>query len=393
MTRLSRMSLAATGLLAALIGPVCADTIKVGVIGQFSGPFAQVGKEQRDAFDVYIAQHGAKVGTHDLEFIFKDIGGPNPAVAKSLVEQLIVKDGVSIITGFQLSTEAAAAAPVLNETKVPGVLSISAAPQLLRMSPYFVRAGQNIWQPAYVQADFAIDNGKKRAYIAVADYTPGHEVQEAFKRRFEELGGEVVGQDRIPLNTVDFAAFAERIANTQPDVVIQFVPNGAPAVGFTNALVARGVNKSTMIIGVAEADDPYLPQFGPEIEGTYSANIYAGDLDNPENVAFRKAWADKFGADSPIGLNSVTAYDAMQLIYRMVEAQNGAGFDSEKAMAAVKGYSFASPGGPKLIDAATRELFQNVYIRQVRNVDGKLVNVRVKTYEGVKNPWAEAHPE
>ncbi|MBY3592367.1 ABC transporter substrate-binding protein [Rhizobium bangladeshense] len=391
MTLFKRAAIAAA--LMVVAGHAAADEVKVGVIGQFSGPYALAGKQLKESIDVFVAQHGTKAGSHDIEFVYKDIGGSNPALAKSLAEQLIVKDKVSILTGFFLSPEAAAVAPVINETKTPSVLSVSSAPQLLRMSPYFVRAGENIWQPAYAQADFAIDSGKKRAYIAIADYAPGHEVQEAFARRFKEKGGEIVGEDRMPLSTVDFAAFAERIANASPDVVVTFLPNGAPSVAFFNALTARGITKSTTVIGIAETDDPDLHLFGPSIIGVYSAIFYSGSLDNPENVAFKKVMAEKFGEDHRVGVNNASPYDAIQLIYKMVEAQGDGDFDPEKAMSSVKGYEWKSPTGPKRIDPTTREMNHNIYIRQVQEVNGKLQNVVVKTYEMVGNPWADAHPE
>jgi branched-chain amino acid transport system substrate-binding protein len=369
------------------------ELVKVGVIGQFSGPFALAGKQLKQSIDVYVAQHGTKAGSHEVQFVYRDIGGSNPALAKSLAEQLIVKDGASILTGFFLSPEAAVVAPVINETKTPSVLSVSAGPQLLRMSPYFVRAGENISQPASAQANFATENGKRRAYIAVADYASGRDVEEAFTRRFKALGGEIVGVDHMPLNTVDYAPFAERIVNAKPDVVVTFLPTGAPSVSFFSALATQGIVKSTMIIGVAETDDPDLPTFSDSIVGVYSSIFYSESLDNPENVAFLKVMKEKFGADQAVGVNNESPYDAIELVYRMVAAQGDGAFDPEVAMTAVKGYAWNSPSGPKRIDAKTREMIHNIYIRQVQKIDGRLQNVVVKTYEAVGNPWAEAHPE
>ena len=375
------------------VSAIAGAPVKVGVIGQFSGPYALGGKQLRESIDVYVAQHGTKAGSHEIQFVYRDIGGSNPALAKSLAEQLIVKEGASILTGFFLSPEGAAVAPVINETKTPSVLSVSAAPQLLRMSPYFVRAGENISQPALEQANFAIDSGKKRAYIAVADYAPGRDVEETFTRRFKAGGGEIVGVDHMPLNTVDYAPFAEQIANVKPDVLATFLPNGAPAVSFYSALASQGVVKTTMVIGVAETDDPDLPAFNDNIAGVYSAIFYSQSLDNPENVAFKKTMKEKFGADHAIGVNNESPYDAIELIYRMVAAQGDGAFDPDVAMNAVKGYSWNSPSGPKKIDPDTREMIHNMYIRQVQKIGGKLQNVVVKTYAAVGNPWAEAHPQ
>jgi hypothetical protein len=44
-----------------------ADTIKVGVIGPFSGPFALQGKNFKAGIDAYMALNGNKVGDHEVE--------------------------------------------------------------------------------------------------------------------------------------------------------------------------------------------------------------------------------------------------------------------------------------------------------------------------------------
>ncbi len=385
-------SLAGAVLMSAALGigsASAADVVKVGVIGQFSGPFALFGKQMRNVIDAYVSQHGTKAGSHEIEFIYKDVGGSNPAREKSLAQELIVKDHVSMLTGFFLSSNAAAVVPVINETKTPSVLSVSAQPNLTELSPYFVRSGENIYQPAYAQAEFAADSGKKRAYVAIADYAPGYAVQKAFTKRFEERGGKIVAADRIPLNTVDFSAFAERIANAKPDVVITFLPNGAPAIGFYNALASRGIIKSTMVIGVAEMDDPDLPSFSDNIIGTYSAIFYASTLDNPENKAFKIALAKVAGKDVVAGVNDESAYDGIHLIYHMVAAQGAGSFDPEVAMKSVKGYSWNAPSGPKKIDPKTRDMIHNMYIREVKKVDGKLSNVVIKTYKMMGDPMAK----
>jgi branched-chain amino acid transport system substrate-binding protein len=60
-------------------------------------------------------------------------------------------------------------------------------------------------------------------------------------------------------------------------------------------------------------------------------------------------------------------------------------------MEAAKGYAWKSPRGAVQVDAATRELTQNIYMRRVEKVDGKLANVAFRTYDAVKDPWHELH--
>src|SRR5688572_27036143 len=95
------------------------DVAKIGIIGQFTGPFAVTGEQYRHGLDSYIAQHGKMAGGRNVELVYRDTGGPNPAQAKRLAEELLVRDRVTILGGLYLSPEAAAAAPAVNETKTP----------------------------------------------------------------------------------------------------------------------------------------------------------------------------------------------------------------------------------------------------------------------------------
>src|SRR5205085_5096880 len=134
---------------------------------------------------------------------------------------------VQLLGGFYLTPDAAASAPIATQAKVPLFIVNAATPALMKMSPMFVRMGQMIHQPAELGAGYARENGKSRGFVAVADFAPGHIVEKAFTAKFEELGGKMVGNVRIPLNTTDFAPIAERIANANPDVLEVFLPPGA----------------------------------------------------------------------------------------------------------------------------------------------------------------------
>jgi branched-chain amino acid transport system substrate-binding protein len=48
--------------------------------------------------------------------------------------------------------------------------------------------------------------------------------------------------------------------------------------------------------------------------------------------------------------------------------------------------AFESPRGPISIDAETRDIVQNIYIRKVEKVNGALYNIEFATYEAVKDP-------
>ena len=76
----------------------------------------------------------------------------------------------------------------------------------------------------------------------------------------------------------------------------------------------------------------------------------------------------------------------MHVIYEALKKTNG-DTDGDKLIAAAKGMKWESPRGPMLIDPETRDAVENIYIRRVEKVDGKLVNVEIDTIENVKDPW------
>ncbi len=71
-------SILALAVLGLMTGTASADTIKVGVIGTMSGPYALFGKNFKMGIDAWVAEHGTKAGKHDVEFIYRDEEGQIP---------------------------------------------------------------------------------------------------------------------------------------------------------------------------------------------------------------------------------------------------------------------------------------------------------------------------
>jgi branched-chain amino acid transport system substrate-binding protein len=243
-----------------------------------------------------------------------------------------------------------------------------------------VRTGGANVSHAAVIADFAIKRGLKRVYIAVADFLPGHEMQGVYQARIAAAGGTILGQDRIPLSTVDYAPFAERIAGAKPDAVLCFIPNGAPAVAWFKSLGEQGVLAAKIpILGVAETDDSELAKFDNSVAGVaHSTIFYSAGADNDANRKFKEAFAKKFpGASLSAGI--ATAFDGIHVLYSMVASQKGKPFDKLDAFKAVQGMEWAAPRGPLRIAPGTGDLDTPIFVRRAELVDGKLVNVIVDT--------------
>jgi len=357
------------------------EKIKIGVPVDFTGASAPLGARIKQAVELFQDDNGTKIGGRDVEVIFRDITNGNAAVAKQVTEELILRDHVSLIVGLITTPEVAAIASLVTQAKVPTIPLIASTPILMGLSPFIVRACNNMVSTVLPAAEWAYKNGKRRAYIAVMDFSPGYEVQETFKKRFTELGGQVVGEDRVPTSTVDFSPVVERIIRSDADVVQVFILSGSPSVAFIRALSAQGAFKQDKtFIGLVETDDSDLPAFDDSVIGVVSSFPYAPTLDNPENRKFKASYLKKFGTLVGLGYAHASAYDGMRVAYRMIESQQGKPFDGAAAVEAVKGYTWNGPRGPITIDPATRDVIENLYIRRVEKVDGRLQNVVIDTF-------------
>jgi branched-chain amino acid transport system substrate-binding protein len=365
-----------------------ADVIKVGVIGTMSGPYALFGQNFKMGIDAWVAEHGKKVGDHEIEFIYRDEESPNPAKSKALAQELLVKDKVQYLAGLYFTPDAMAVAPLLEEARTPLIVLNAATSAIVEKSPYIVRTSFTMWQNTVPAAQVATKNGSKKVAIAVSDYGPGVDAENAFKKTFEAGGGTVAEAIRMPLSTTDFSPIMQRIKDSGADTIFTFLPAGPPTLGFVKAYIDNGL-KAAGVKLMSTGDvvtEPDLPNIGDSGIGILSTYHYAVSHDSPENKAFLAQIVKDGGKLDEVTMTSVAAYDGARLIYKMIESTNGQR-DPEKAVAAVKGMQWVSPRGPVSIDPETRHIRQNVYLREVAKQDGKLVNKETQTFDAQPD-WA-----
>ncbi|AHK45975.1 putative substrate-binding ABC transporter protein [Ensifer adhaerens OV14] len=388
---MKRTILAALAALA-LSGAAYADTIKIGVVGPFSGPFALQGKNFKAGIDAYMALNGSKVGDDDIEIIYRDVPQADPAQSKALAQELVVKEGVQYLAGFYFTPDAMAVTPLLEQANVPLVIMNAATSAIVTKSPLVVRTSFTTWQTSTPIAKVAKDAGVSKVISVVSDYGPGVDAEHAFKAGFEAAGGQVVEAIRMPLATNDFSPIMQRIKDSGAEGVFAFLPSGPTTLGFVKAYNENGL-KSGGIKFFAPGDltqESDLPALGEAALGIQTTFHYAVSHDSPENKTFVEAAAKAIGNPAELSFPSVGAYDGMHVIYKMIEATGGEQ-DAQKAVDAVKGLSWTSPRGLVSIDPESRHITQNIYLREVTKADdGTYYNKEVQTFEKQGDPGLAA---
>jgi branched-chain amino acid transport system substrate-binding protein len=371
-----------------------AQTIKIGVINSYSGFVAQAADEMQKGIDLYVKLHEKDLPQGvKIELIKRD-DTSNPEVGKRLAQELITRDQVQLLAGIILSPVAAAVAPLTAEAKIPLVLTNAAGVQLTRLSPYIVRTSFTLWQQGYPIGKWAAEQGWKTGMTEVTDFIAGHDSENAFVKGFTDGGGKVLDSVRFPMQNPDFAPFVQRVKDAKPDVAFLWVPAQTQATAMMNAVRDLGLREAGVHIVSAQdlLPDEELPKMGDTPLGLITAGNYSTAADRPQNKAFLADWKKEYGDQSIPDFFSVDGWDGMAAIFDLVKSTKGK-FTGDEAIASLSHWKNPdSPRGPIEVDPNTRDIVQNIYIREVKKVDGKLANVEIATIPMVKDPWKELNP-
>ncbi|MCI1016182.1 ABC transporter substrate-binding protein [Herbaspirillum sp. C7C2] len=384
--KIALLALLATSQLMTVASARAEETIKVGLVAAFSGPFADYGKQMEGGIKAWMAQHGDQVAGKKVQIIIKDTTGPAPEIAKRLAQELVVRDKVDFLAGFGLTPEALAVAPIAEQAKKPMIIMNAATSIITTKSNYIARFSMTLPQVSGPMATWALKNGIKRVVTLVADYGPGIDAETAFKTNLLGGGGQVLESIRVPLRNPEFAPYIQRIKDAKPEAVFIFVPAGEQSIAFMKGYRERGLAEAGIkVIATGDlTDDHVMPAMGDATLGVITTFHYSAAHDSPENKAFLKSFAAANpGAGRP-NFMAVAAYDGMNAIYEVSKKLNGK-IDGDKAMAILKTMKFMSPRGPIAIDPATRDIVQTVYVRKVEKIGNEAYNVEFDKFENMKD--------
>jgi branched-chain amino acid transport system substrate-binding protein len=362
-------------------------TLKIGCSLPLTGAgFTAVGKELTGALKVYMQQHGDTVAGRKIELVIRDDAGTADN-ARRLVQEMIVNDKVDIV-GVGVTPASLAIAQLVTEAKKATVVMSSGASITTTKSPYFARVGFIIAPQAWTMAEWAIKNGSKRVVTLVNDWAPGTEAETAFKTRFLQVGGEVIESLRVPLASPDFAPPLQRIIDLKPDTAFIYFP-GPLAPVFTRQFAERGLGQSGIkLIGPGDlCDDDSLNNAGDQMIGLITAGPYSAAHDSALNKTYVADFLKTAGERPDFA--SLGAYDGLHMVYEALK-KTGGDADGDKLIAAMKGMAWESPRGPISLDADTRDIVSNIYIRKVEKINGELWAKEFETYPNVKDPMKVA---
>ena len=312
---------ATLGALAVLAAPAAiaqapAATVKVGLIGPFTGPSSDFGIPLRQGIELAVAEinnAGGYLG-RPLELVVRDDkGNPDAGLAAS---QDLAKQGVVATIGFCNTGVAAKSLEVYQNAQLPLIIPCATGTPLTAKYPpaqsYIFRTSAR----DIIQAPFVVDDIVKRGWTKVAIFadTTGYgeaglkDVQDALAARKLQA----VHVTRFPLGVTDLGKELQAAREAGANVIFSYT------VGPEEAVIAnsrKDIGWKVPLVGAWPLSFPFFIDGAKDAaEGALMAQTFIAEPSNERRAAFLTNFKRKHGERMAVPMAAAQGYDATYLL-------------------------------------------------------------------------------
>lgn len=267
--------------------------------------------------------------------VIKEDGASDWPTFAEKARKLLVSDHVAAVFGCWTSASRKAVLPVFE--KENGMLYYPTFYEGLEQSKNVIYTGQEATQQIIWGLDWAQKEKKAKTFFLVgSDYIWPRTSMKIARKHVETFQkGSIVGEEYYPLGHTNFNSLINKIKLKKPDCIYCAVVGGSN-VAFYKQLKAAGINaKKQFLLTISVTEDEVLGIGGENMVGFYASMKYFQSLNNPNNLAFVKAFKAKYGPNAVIGDVTQAAYLGPWLWKATVEKAGS--FDVDKIAAASAG--------------------------------------------------------
>lgn len=373
MNRLHKGAWLATTAAVALLGIASAasiahaETIKICVIDDHSGDFALPNIPKTHGAELAVAEINAAGGVlgMQLELIHYD-GQSNVDRYQELAQRCILDDEVDVLMAGYTSSEREAARAVAVENQVIFWHNNQGEGGIADRYSFFT--GPIPEQQILTGIEYMIDQFGPRMYILAADYGFGQVSALWTHVAAGVYGGEIVGEEFIPLGNSEYAASIANVQQAAPDFMVHFLV-GANQSQFYPQAEASGLNLPAISTVNLQQGYEHRQFPAPALADMYIPVAYIEEIETDANDAFVDRFREAFPDEPYINQPARCAYVAVHL---MAEAWRRAGTTETEAVigALESGITFDAPEGRVLLDPATHHLTMQIRMAKVNEEHG-----------------------
>ncbi len=378
----ARAALVAGALTAGTLAAQAADPIKIGLLEDQSGEFAAATIQK---------VHGAELAVKEINEAGGIMGRPIDLIAydpqsdnrryQELMRRILQSDEVDVVFAGFSSASREAVRPIVNQMDAlyfytnqyeggvcdANVIGTGAVPE----------------QQFSTLIPWMMEKYGKKIYTIAADYNFGQISAEWVRDLVKENGGEMVGEEFIPLGVSQFSQTIQNIQAAKPDVLITLLVGTAQASFYEQAVSANLDLPMGSSVNVAQGYE-HLRFEPPALKDMYVTANFIEELDTPAAKAFVAKWREAYPDEKYVNQPGQNSYVGIYLYKAAVEKAQST--DKEAIRAAIAGGDICvdAPEGEVCIDPKSQHASHSIYLAHV-NADHS-IDIP-KSWDGIKPYW------
>ena len=204
--------------------------------------------------------------------------------------------------------------------------------------------------------------GVSKWYLIGHDYNWPRDTNALAKGYITKAGGEVVGEEYVPLTVNEFDSSLQRIKASGADAVLVTLVGGG-SVGFNISFAGFGLDKQAIRLGTLIEENTLAGIGADNSNRLYSSSGYFSSIKTDASVTFATDYYAAFGSDAP-ALNGLgqSAYEGLILLAALATAGS---FDVSAMDAAAEGTTWSTPRGENTLIG--RHMAQTIYLADASN--------------------------
>jgi len=276
-------------------------------------------------------------------------GQSNNALWQQLARRLIQQDKVDVLVAGFASAEREAIRPIVDQAKQLYFYTNQYEGGVADANTFCT--GPVCEQQVIPGVQYMVEKFGPRGYTIAADYNFG-QLTAAWTRAFAPLvGGQIIGEEFIPLSVSEFSTVIARIQQAKPDWVMTLLV-GQNHHNYYPQAAAAGL-KFPMVSTVNMAQGYEHKRFPPpSLAGMHNAIQYQMEVPTDRNRAFVKRWMAMFPNDQYIGEMAQNTYFTMHLYAKAVRMAGTTDQQTVKK-ALESGWNIEAPEGTVFLEPGT----------------------------------------
>jgi urea transport system substrate-binding protein len=318
--------------------------IKVGVLFSLTGTTGIIEESLNKATLLAIEEINEAGGINGMRIVpIVEDPASDPATFAQKARKLVVGDKCVSVFGSYTSASRKAVLPVFEKRDNLYWYPTLYEGRECSKNVIYTGAVPNQQQDEFIP--WLVKNFGKKFYLIGSNYIYPKEENNYCKKILEELGGEVVNEEYVPLGHSEFSSVINKIQNTQPNVIFSTVV-GDSVVALHRQYRAAGLDPQKMpMASLTTSENEVAAMGGEAAAGHFTSAPYFMVHQSPENEKFVSAYKRRWGDDKVTHFVSEPSYFQVYLFKQAVEQLAGSEIDPPTIREAVKGQEMIAPQG------------------------------------------------